>query len=333
MTLRAMPLVALHVLIKKGGKKVALPPRADDGNIRVIQLMPGNVQRGKYWCFTLNNPTEEEEAVILAACVAENSPINYLVFGREVGESGTPHFQGYVEFKNRKTLGAAKALLGQRLHLEKRRGTSQEASDYCAKEDHNPYVFGTLSVSEAGRRSDLESALNDVREGSSIFELWQSHPTVMVRYEKAMKRAKVMLGPRQVRECYPLENFKWNIIHDWSRSQLLWGEPGIGKTEYARSLLPKALFVSHKDMLVDYDPEIYEGIIFDDMSFTHEPRSSQIHLVDQDNERSIHCRYQCALIPAHTKKLFLSNIRDIFDLADGAIKRRVQVHNVLGRGF
>ena len=55
--------------------------------------------RGRRWCFTLNNYTDEDlqqlRGVVPSKC-------RYIVFGREVApETETPHLQGYLE------LGAA----------------------------------------------------------------------------------------------------------------------------------------------------------------------------------------------------------------------------------
>ena len=48
--------------------------------------------RSRGWCFTLNNYNEEEEVRALAL----PEEVSYGVVGKEVGESGTPHFQGYL---------------------------------------------------------------------------------------------------------------------------------------------------------------------------------------------------------------------------------------------
>jgi hypothetical protein len=67
------------------------------------------------------------------------------------------------------------------------------------------------------------------------------------------------------------------------------------------------------------------------MDFKHLPRTSQIHLVDVDNDRSIHCRYRTAFVPARTKKIFTTNESSglIVELADAAVKRRIEVHHLI----
>lgn len=65
--------------------------------------------------FTLNNPTDPVPFDVIK--------MGYLVYQKEVGENGTPHFQGYCEFKTKKRLAAVKELLGQRCHIDPRRGT------------------------------------------------------------------------------------------------------------------------------------------------------------------------------------------------------------------
>ena len=85
--------------------------------------------------------------------------------------------------------------------------------------------------------------------------------------------------------------------------------------------------MSHLDQLGDYTAE-HDGIIFDDMSFEHHPRTSQIAIVDMEQPRAIHIRYKTAKIPKKVRKVFLSNVDSILDLNDGAIKRRVEVFRI-----
>lgn len=285
----------------------------------------------KYYVFTLNNWTEAERTSINDAC-ERHDIITYLVYGRENGASGTPHLQGYLELSSRKRLNPVKRLLGvQRVHLEKRRGTGRQASDYCKKEDADPFVYGELVADESGRRTDLESAIDDLRGGASLRDLWNNHTSVMVRHSRGMALALENLRPPVEHTTFELESFSYHPLEmDLSKSQIIWGPSGTGKTSYALSLYPSALMVSHMDDLVRFNPDLHGAIVFDDMSFSHMPRQAQIHLVDQDHARSIHVRYQVATIPAHTIKIFTCNDEDgaIF-LDDAAINRRIQKHRVL----
>ena len=80
--------------------------------------------RSKHWCFTINNPTEEDDV--------NPDDFEYIIIAQEVGKDGTPHLQGYVVFKIRKYLTGAKKMF-LRAHLEIMRGTSEQAIHYCKK--------------------------------------------------------------------------------------------------------------------------------------------------------------------------------------------------------
>lgn len=54
--------------------------------------------------------------------------------GNEVGESGTPHLQGFVQFKNKMRPLESSALKAYKGHWEKMRGTRREAINYTQKD-------------------------------------------------------------------------------------------------------------------------------------------------------------------------------------------------------
>lgn len=130
--------------------------------------------------------------------------------------------------------------------------------------------------------------------------------------------------------CLALEQFEFQ---DWNqRSLVLYGESGVGKTTWAKRHIPlPCLFVSHLDVLKDYDSTYHRGIIFDDVSFMHFPRESQIHIVDTFDPRAIHCRYRVAHIPASTPKVFTANRRILMD--DPAINRRISIQKINGYDY
>lgn len=116
-----------------------------------INYAPVKPRLSKYWVFTLNNYSDSE--LVNLNTIHGHEDVSYIVFGKEVGESGTPHLQGYVEFSRRLRLNQVKDLLGSRIFAEKRRGTGGEASSYC-KKDGNFQEFGTMNVGQ-GARMDL----------------------------------------------------------------------------------------------------------------------------------------------------------------------------------
>mgnify|MGYP000355268781 CR=1 FL=1 len=67
---------------------------------------------GRGWCFTINNYSDEEERRV------HELRCEYLVVGRERGEQETPHLQGFVYFKNARTLRGVRRLVCARGHYE-----------------------------------------------------------------------------------------------------------------------------------------------------------------------------------------------------------------------
>ncbi len=162
--------------------------------------------------------------------------------------------------------------------------------------------------------------------------LWTDHhPTMSTRYKAAYEMMSILNASEEKAE-FKLESFDWTPITDWSRSIVLWGDSQIGKTQFALAHFERPFMVSHIDKLTFFDKKQHDGIIFDDMSFGHTPRTAQIHLVDQDHAREIHVRYTMAMIPANTKKIFTTNEDEgnIFDLTDPAITNRLLIIHCQG---
>lgn len=136
------------------------------------RTMPAE-QQGRFWVFTLNNPTDAEKAMLSALCqpiegevsvpedvgggvCTEEVPsgdgevsaggrelvtiqpkfvglVQFIIWGDEIGESGTPHLQGYIEFFKRQRHRRVCRILGGRAHVERRHGTAEQAITYCRK--------------------------------------------------------------------------------------------------------------------------------------------------------------------------------------------------------
>lgn len=87
----------------------------------------------KAWCFTLNNWTEDEYNELIT--FVKMDPKNKYIIGKEIGEGGTPHLQGYINLHTKKRLSENK-LINKRIHWEGARGTELENYKYCSKDNN-----------------------------------------------------------------------------------------------------------------------------------------------------------------------------------------------------
>ena len=119
------------------------------------------MERTRSWCYTINNYTEEDLQGVRALTCAYN------IFGYEAGVENTPHLQGYVHFKEKKSLSAVKKVM-PRAHLEPRKGTVDQAVDYCKKEaKFEEFGIKPMSQTEKGtaNKRRYEEALDAAKAG------------------------------------------------------------------------------------------------------------------------------------------------------------------------
>jgi len=117
--------------------------------------------QGRRWCFTLNNYTEED-CTRIDGVLSDAAVVKYAIYGREVGESGTPHLQGFISFTGVKRFNAVKNLIGGNPHIELARHEMKSAN-YCRK-DGNFKEFGDRPA--PGKRSDIEAFKDAAKAGT-----------------------------------------------------------------------------------------------------------------------------------------------------------------------
>lgn len=188
------------------------------------------------YCFTLNNYTEEEHQQI------QDIDCSYLIIGKEVGENkATPHLQGYIEFKFPKKLGALKKI-NTRVHWEPRKGTAEQAADYCKKEG----VFIEKGErSKQGKRSDLEEVVKIIDK--PLREIAEQCPIQMIKYIRGIEAVKALRVKERTEKP---------IVH-W-----YWGDTGTGKTRTAREIASSCFMKDSTKWWGMYAQE--EAIIIDD---------------------------------------------------------------------
>ena len=107
-------------------------------------------QKSRSFSFTINNYKSVPTGL--------HPKMKYLCYGKEVGENGNPHIQGYVVFKNQHWKPHQYFLEHGHGHFEITRGTPQQNIDYCSKEG-NFTEYGTrpMDPRKGGRRGgDME---------------------------------------------------------------------------------------------------------------------------------------------------------------------------------
>jgi len=190
----------------------------------MTQKLPGNTKpatrrRLRNACFTINNPQTERETFVKR--LIDSELISYVIVGSEVGESGTPHYQGYVEFKAQVDFDIVHNWL-LKGHIEARRGTAQQAADYCTK-DGEYSSWGTLSGQ--GTRTDIEAVASLVANDASTFDIASSYPVQYIKYFKGIMALQcALIKPR---ETVPTV-------------RVFYGGTGTGKSYRARQWLPDA---------------------------------------------------------------------------------------------
>lgn len=204
-----------------------------------------NSQRSRGWCFTLNNYTDDE-VDSLSKGGSDSKSVVYLCFGKEVGDSGTPHLQGFLYTKTVKSFKQVKALLSPRAHVECQKGTTKQAIEYCFK-DGDVTEYGTRP--NQGKRTDLESVTSMIISGASLSDVALEHPTVYVKYHRGLRDLKLTVTRPYVRQ---------SVCGLW-----IYGEPGTGKSHHAENLYPNAYRKSQSKWFDGYAGE--KAIILDDL--------------------------------------------------------------------
>lgn len=269
---------------------------------------------------------EQQEAPItkegLFAFLWKLPNVSNIIVSKESHEDGNTHFHAYVGYSKKPDIKNSRYFdyLGCHPNIQACRNI-QAWITYIKKDGDFLENEGPKSIFAECHAMDLQSWIEHcIRE-----KIQFAYCEKIWKMCHQPRENTITERPDQIYQAQALKDFSyenWNL-----KSLVIYGESGVGKTNWAKWHMDlPALFVSHMDVLRDYDPVYHRSIIFDDLSFMHMPRESQIHVVDTFDPRAIHCRYKTANIPPKTPKVFTANKR-IF-LNDPAINRRIHVVKV-----
>lgn len=260
------------------------------------------------WCFTLNNPPDGP------LDVGQLKHLRYAIWQKEVGESGTPHWQGYIEFSSpvrRSALGR----LGHGIHSEPRRGTRDQARDYCRKgetrspdPDAGPHELGEWDTKQ-GARTDLERATSILRAGGRLRDIADVDPVVLVKFGRGLERLQQLWRPRVRRS-----NLKVYV---------LWGRTGTGKTKYVHDMWEDDLYTLASQRPVWFDGYAGERVLLIDeiQNFTEGiPREFLLRILDV---YPLMVPVKGGMVAAEWEKVYITSNSDPTLFWDEALKRRV----------
>lgn len=145
---------------------------------------PAKNLQGKRWAFTFNNYNGDDWDVGLK--VLTKMATNFIM-AKEVGDSGTPHIQGYVEFKINRRLSVLKKMWSNKIHWERAKGNRQQNIDYCSKEGIEVFRTFPESIPEFKARllRELKGQYKDV-----VWRDWQKD------------LLDILKGPKDPRKIY-----------------------------------------------------------------------------------------------------------------------------------
>jgi len=169
-----------------------------------------------------------------------------VVIGDEIGESGTPHFQGFLSLNKKLRFQQVLPLFPKdenKPHVEPAK-TWREAIDYC-KKDGKFCSYG-LKHSSQGSRTDLDEQCDMIEEGSSMREVALHSKATFVRNYRGMQRLQDLLREEEPR-----------LFRGEMEVHLYYGKTGTGKTYKA--------FQDHPDL---FKKPVGKGLWFDGLKST-----------------------------------------------------------------
>lgn len=169
----------------------------------------------------MNNFTEED-----IRCFQEVL-CKYVVVSKEVGESGTPHLQGFIVMNTNHRLAAMKKL-HPKAHWELCNGTTEHNINYVKKLDSEVCIERGVPPLSAAAAGAATGQLNGERWASAYAsalsnEIEEIAPDLRVRYYHTWKRIRI--DRPFFNEVLPELNNLW-----------IYGPSGTGKSKYARTL-------------------------------------------------------------------------------------------------
>lgn len=168
---------------------------------------PKRAVPSKRWCFTLNNPSETDLETLVASFTEAKC---LYVIGREVGEQGTPHLQGYIESEVK--IRPIEKFKTTTVHWEKCKGSREDNLKYCTKDGDYVTSFKVKRQPKILKHEDLrpwQLEIDEICKGEPDERTihWYWEPTGMAGKTTFAKYLSYHYG------AIPLEGKKNDVLY------------------------------------------------------------------------------------------------------------------------
>jgi len=200
------------------------------------------------WCYTLNNYTPEDQVHLQAiAC-------KYHVYGKEVGDSGTPHLQGTIIWKNAISFKSAlkKLTHSSPPHIEACKAPCKSV-EYCKKDD-DFWEQGTPPKAPAEGGQMEKDRHKRAREQAMAGDIEDIDADLYLRYYSTLKKIKEDHMPKP--DPQATFDFHWYV-----------GPSGSGKSRRAHEENPDAYLKATNKWWDGYQPG--QTVIIDEWDPNH----------------------------------------------------------------
>lgn len=253
----------------------------------------------KSWIFVRNNYSEAHQQQL------RDMEKTLMVFGREKGENGTPHIQGFVTFKQPKRFkGLQKMMPG--FHIAP--ALSQESGfNYCLKE----LDYEIDDRRTPGKRNDILEMKDKIDQGYSKEKLWDENFESMVHCHKGMYEYKQLKDKKRKRP----------------ELEVIWitGKSGSGKSTWADKHYPDAYWLTPSDGKIWWDG--YDGedcVVIDDFRANFYTYEGLLKLLNSRGKYRINIKGSSGWLTCSTI-IFTSveHPKEMYTMYDHQLERRV----------
>lgn len=171
------------------------------------------------FCFTWNNYPSTAEAE-LRQFFDVKQPL-YMIVGKEVGENGTPHLQGFMQLKDRMSFARLKAVFPS-MHIERAKGNAEQNRTYCSKEQ-NFFEMGTCPRTPGKASKESWKDILDAAEAGNWSFLKTEYPRIWVTMSEKLISKRV---PDTTIIDGPTVNEWWYGRTGTGKSRLAWEKYG-----------------------------------------------------------------------------------------------------------